>query len=350
MARNRRGFTLIELLVVIAIIAILIGLLLPAVQKVREAAARAKCQNNLKQMVLATHNYESANGTFPPGAGPLPADYPANAQRPSPQALILPYVEQSNKYNQFNFAFDVNSAPENLAARIQDIPIYLCPSDYSNGYWAASAGAPNYGRTNYFANIGRQAHPTLRDEATNGVFFVEFTLTQWNTLGNKPRSVRINDVKDGTSNTAMWAEIKRGLREGPGEPNGSVRVVQWDQFGATLPNPLIYPPTLLPVGSPAPPLGYTCPNSGGTLVRYVGNQYYRAFISTAYYTHLQPPNADITECTDLNGAVSIARSYHSGGVNVGFSDGSIRFVSDSVDPILWAYLGSRADGMAANLQ
>src|SRR5262245_57564406 len=152
MCRKRSAFTLIELLVVIAIIAVLIGLLLPAVQKVREAASRAKCQNNLKQMVLAAHNYESTTGSFPPGAGQLPNDFPTNNQRPSPQALILQYVEQSNKYNQFNFSQDVHLAAVNLLARQQDVPIYLCPSDSSDGYWASDVGQPSYGRTNYFAN------------------------------------------------------------------------------------------------------------------------------------------------------------------------------------------------------
>src|SRR5688572_24671134 len=144
---TRRAFTLIELLVVIAIIAILIGLLLPAVQKVREAAARMKCTNNLKQMGIAAHNYESANGYLPPYQHTKPFTNangtPTTASSlASIQAIILPYVEQANKLNQFHrdLHYDVNGdgrihtsiTPTSFNqgnARSQDVPIYLCPSD-----------------------------------------------------------------------------------------------------------------------------------------------------------------------------------------------------------------------------
>src|SRR5262245_49398554 len=165
---GRPAFTLIELLVVIAIIAILIGLLLPAVQKVREAAARLKCSNNLKQLGLAAHNYESANNYLPPRVGRTIINGSVFNNDASPQASILAYVEQANKYNQFNFNYrtwddlagpGMPAAPNiNKPAREQDVPIYLCPSDPSGTQkasdWVNVANGAE-GRLNYLGNLGR---------------------------------------------------------------------------------------------------------------------------------------------------------------------------------------------------
>src|ERR1051326_8659731 len=113
MWKRHCGFTLIELLVVIAIISILIALLLPAVQAAREAARRAQCTNNLKQLGLAAHNFESTNGKFPDGIGPYPKSTPGGGTRISVQGLILPFMEGSNLFATFNLDIEMNSTPEN---------------------------------------------------------------------------------------------------------------------------------------------------------------------------------------------------------------------------------------------
>src|SRR5688572_28506855 len=145
---RRRGFTLIELLVVIAIIAILIGLLLPAVQKVREAAARAKCQNNLKQIGLAVHGYESANNYFPPAGSYVKGAASVSYSTP---AVILPYVEQESLQRLMNFALPYTD-PVNIPSTKVRVPIYLCPSEVKDK--ERVDGAVTHYPLNYGANVG----------------------------------------------------------------------------------------------------------------------------------------------------------------------------------------------------
>jgi prepilin-type N-terminal cleavage/methylation domain-containing protein/prepilin-type processing-associated H-X9-DG protein len=337
---KRKAFTLIELLVVIAIIGILIALLLPAVQKVREAANRMKCTNGLKQMGLAVFNYESAFGTLPPGAGPLPtiqAD-PANDSRASLQALILPYIEQSNKYNQFNFGYEVNSKPENLAARAQDVAIFLCPSDPSTAAFTETGAPAAHGRSNYFGNAGANAYSGNLDATTAGLFNFESNQKVKDKNGALI-SVRLAEITDGTSNTAMFAEVKRGNYAGTG-----TRVDLWDAVYFTF------------SGAQADLVPPSSCNTTIHALRYTGLQYYRNLMTTSVYTHTITPNSPTGgDCIDLGGrpgdggalflaAHIAARSYHPGGVNVGFADGSVHFIHDSIDLKTWRALGTRAGG------
>jgi prepilin-type N-terminal cleavage/methylation domain-containing protein/prepilin-type processing-associated H-X9-DG protein len=324
----RRAFTLIELLVVIAIIAILIGLLLPAVQKVREAANRTRCSNNIRQMVLAAHNYESNTGILPPGVGPWPFSSPMPCGRPSVQALILQYIEQSAKYAQFNFAYDVHCDTQNVPAQTQDIHIYLCPTDFSEKRYFQA------GRSNYFANMGATADPRSTDLSVLGVFnYTEDTTTRLITS-----KVRMGDLIDGAASTAMFGEVKRGT-------------LAWNDTG-------MFNSTTMMITSLTSDTSRAacsaCNTSTGTFIRYTGHQYYRDLPATFHYTHTMTPNQGGHEsptfnqydcgASDFYRAHKAARSYHPGGVNVGFCDGSTRFVSDNIPAAIWRALGTRNGG------
>jgi prepilin-type N-terminal cleavage/methylation domain-containing protein/prepilin-type processing-associated H-X9-DG protein len=356
--RRGSGFTLIELLVVIAIIAILIALLVPAVQKVREAAARTQCQNNLKQMGLAAHNYESTNKCLPPRHGTVLIGGKVYSNDASPQALILPFLEQANKYNQFNFNYSTwndtdvvtgtwNAGPSgkgiNLPARIQDISVYLCPSDGSptqRGAYQKNTSDLTYpeGRLNYLGCLGTTSQYTTTGLGA-GIFCVGSAGTS-----QLLRGTTIVAITDGTSNTALFAEVMRTTDTWPhtsGARTNTVIILDAsvasgpDNDGRAIPS--------CATGDP-----------WNSSISYTGLQFDRDLSGTTLYTHTLPPNWNRKVASGTQqyncGDTAITRfhlaasSYHTGGVNVGMADGSVRFVTDGINFTAWQAMGSRAGG------
>jgi prepilin-type N-terminal cleavage/methylation domain-containing protein len=191
MSGYRKGFTLVELLVVIAIIGVLVALLLPAVQAAREAARRSQCQNNLKQIALSLHNYESTFLVFPPGdcsvnrgAGDIP--------QASTHAFILPFLEGGNSYSTFNFNFQVNGNAANNQARVQVIKTYHCPSDPAGTKINSVSSLVTASSANYMQCLGSTAvqRPVASTGPSmyHGIFFTN-------------SSIRFAQIADGTSNT-----------------------------------------------------------------------------------------------------------------------------------------------------
>ena len=292
MRRSRSGFTLVELLVVIAIIAILIGLLVPAVQKVRDAAARVQCQNNLKQIGLACQSYHDSKKVFPPGYA-ASAAYPDTAPGWGWGAFILPYIEQGPLHSQIDF-----SQPLQNSAAIQAIvPLYICPSDRvpltpfavtDGALVTICLAAPS----SYAATVGDDASEC--DAPTgNGIFY-------------RNSRTRIAEITDGTSNTVMIGDRAWSQTQGiwAGAPSGGIV-----QAGPENP--------------------WKSATAGAPVFVLVHNNW-------------------INITTDADGGLDDFSSNHTGGVNLLFADGSVHFLrSITVDGAerraFWA-LGTRAGG------
>jgi prepilin-type N-terminal cleavage/methylation domain-containing protein/prepilin-type processing-associated H-X9-DG protein len=338
--RERRGFTLIELLVVIAIIAVLISLLLPAVQSAREAARRAQCTNNLKQLGLAMANYESANGSYPMaffwqwcggdagcGGGP-----PGFGNAFGPMVALLTYYEQGQVYNAYNTSVPAFTS-QNLTVDGTGIKTLWCPSDgttdglrflypsgiydagtyphymcYSNyrGNWGYWTGGPDGTQTGSSGTPDRilalqQYNGPI---VTNGYGSVRETVNPARRGADRP-PVKISAVTDGTSNTAAFSEIAHGLLSKT-DANPSIGFINSFQCWNW----------------------WTSGNLGDTM-----------------YTHFYPINLQkLNPGAGSGGAgpddqagafVNSASSFHPGGINVAFCDGSVRFIKETIDT--WAF-------------
>jgi prepilin-type N-terminal cleavage/methylation domain-containing protein len=319
MNRNRQAFTLIELLVVIAIIAILIGLLVPAVQKVRDAAARSQCLNNLKQLGLATHNCHDSQKKLPPVFGWFPSvnNQPANnIGYGSVLVHLLPYLEQQPLYNASLTTytpgpFTAYAPPLVASVYGATIPVLLCPSDPSvaNGQ---PTGISGQGAASYACNFF--AFGAALATTPNGVASLPYNVTSWSWFGTN----RMSTFRDGTSNTFLFLEKYARCEVPPNKATGGGN--QWSHSGV---------------------------NSGQSWWPVVMSPDY-----LQYSANLLGPSAGAmfqvqpSPFTGSGAACDWTRpsTPHSGGIQVVLADGSTRTITDGISPTTWWYAFTPAGG------
>ncbi|MDP1560373.1 MAG: DUF1559 domain-containing protein [Pirellulaceae bacterium] len=343
-----RGFTLVELLVVIAIIAVLMGLLLPAVQMAREAARRSACSNNLRQLGLAVINYESARQKLPvnqigPGAAKPGGGFQAGYY--SWLVPLLPYLEQENVYDRFDrktnngdgSGYTISSSHPNAVAASTAIPILLCPSDTpgdnsrmgtcrpASSSYAGNAGWPSYATGFNGERVAPGRHngsiPLLRPASPVG----------W----HGGSQVRMSDFIDGTSNTALISErlIQTGttaaaIREGDRRIR-SMHILERDR---TLPQIVAQ---------------FTASHVDVFESSFIGRSWSSGFPLTApTYMHVNTPNTltgHYGTSRSQGNYLIVPSSRHPGGVILTLVDGSTRFVPDDIEPTVWWAIGGRND-------
>ena len=316
MSRSRRGFTLIELLVVIAIIAILVALLLPAVQQVREAARKAQCHDHLHNIGVALHNYEGTYRSLPSGnSGGLAFE------GISVHGRILPQLEQKPLYDTIDWN-QPYSHVNNTTARNADVEIFRCPSD------AEKMGHVAGGRNNYYYNQGVQilfsGRPSIETAANatmpaaDGVFF-------------RDSSVRFRDITDGLSNTVLFSERKTGDGNAA---IGSREDTLYPNIYANTPDEAYNICRVVNVSD----LTKQWPAAS---VQNVGIPWLYAYHSSTIYWHTAPPNG--LSCMYPPGRImTTASSAHAGGVNSLVGDGVVKFASENIDVNVWRGVGTRS--------
>ena len=353
--RKRGGFTLIELLVVIAIIAVLISLLLPAVQSAREAARRAQCVNNLKQIGLGMHNYHTNNGTFPLGgtmscysySAAITTCYPGSSLPGSPwgtfsaHALMLGFLEQTPLYNACNFNWAVGMGIGwriNSTVSTSVLSLFICPSDGLSP--VSPQGSQWNGFTNnYFASVGTSANFFFTQDTT-GVFTQAY------------KAYGVQNITDGTSNTIAFGESLIG--------DGSIESVRW-RDGPVIATPCAGGGPLYDANSNPNAVLTDIANCQAAYINENRNFYNNKGFrwaqddgGFALFNTIVPPTStqySFASCTlgststnTSDGPYQNSSSNHPGGANFLFADGGVRFIKSTIAIKTYWALGTKADG------